>query len=549
MSNPQALNNITDYKLMNNTVTCEYSKIRNSNEFGKHRILNCTTAVLLMQTVLIFTATRTIYLLLRPFHQTTIIAQIIAGIIIGPSFLGEIAYLQWLFPLPSRYILRTVAEFGMILHNPKELNILSSELGRLASSTALVADLFRLTANMLLTSIKDAHNNSSFKPLLFINPQIFTILVTNMVFITGIATAIVGYIYDPSRRYKLDARRTIIRSKQSNLRILVCINSNENVSPIISLLEVSNPSRNTPLTAFVLQLRELKGSVTAFLKPHHQRTDSLLSSSRHIINAFNKFQRCYLGNVVVQHFTTIAPYESMDDDICTLAFDKSAAIIIIPFHKQWAVSIGTVEESDLSIRALNDTVLSNAPCSVGVLVHRGQIKGIKPKFSGQLLYHIALLFIGGADDREALAYSRRIAEHPNIRLTIVWFKTHDSNILAEDVIGLDNEVINELKASVVGKKIIFKEEVVKNGLGTIEVIQSLKNNHDLFIVGKHHEPDSQVIWGLSEWIEYPELGIVGDTLVNSNDKFSVLVVQEQPEEIGPKLKHLESGSKYRKFEV
>lgn len=36
--------------------------------------------------------------------------------LIGPSFVREFHYLDWLFPMRSRYVTRTVAEFGMILH-------------------------------------------------------------------------------------------------------------------------------------------------------------------------------------------------------------------------------------------------------------------------------------------------------------------------------------------------------------------------------------------------------------------------------------------------
>ena len=360
-----------------------------------------------------------------------------------------------------------------------------------------------------------------------------------MVIVTSIASAVVGYLYDPSRRYKLDVRRAISKTKQNNLRILVCINKEENMNPIISLLEASNPTRNFPITAFVLQLIELKGSVTAFLKPYHQHTQSVVASSTHLINAFAQLERSYHGNIVVQHFTTIAPYASMHDDVCTLALDKRAVIIIVPFHKQWGVNC-LVESSELPIRALNVNILDKAPCSVGVLVQRGKIKSIRPTFDFQLSYHIVMLFVGGADDREALAYSRLMAEHPNISLTVVWFVSSDpdtsSSIETTDDRDLDNQAFDEFKDSVVTKKITLRVEIVKDGIGTTLVIQTLTENFDLFIVGKNHDPCSKVTLGLSEWIEYPELGIIGDTLVNSSEEFSVLVVQQQPQEIRHKSK-------------
>ncbi|XP_024039308.1 cation/H(+) symporter 13 [Citrus clementina] len=448
----------------------------------------------------------------------------------------------------------------------KELKMLNSELGRLAASITIVSHIFGWSARkftgvivpslffgmsflkasclaliMCCRGIAEIAVYCMWKDRKIITNQIFAIMITNMVIITGISTTIVGYLYDPSRRYKLDVRRAICKSKQNSLRILVCIHKEQNVNPLISLLEVSNPTRNSPIAAFVLQLMELKGSVTAFLKPHHQQTKSEAASSTQLINAFTQFQRCYYGHVVVQHFTTIAPYATMHDDVCTLALDKRVVIIIVPFHKQWGVG-GILESTDLSIRALNRNVLHKAPCSVGILVHRGQNKSNRPVYTGELLYHIVMLFIGGADDREALAYSRRMAEHPNTSLTVVWFITTDQNRPSTEMPDdheLDNQAFDEFKDSMVGNKIIFREEIVKDGIGTTQVIQAFAETFDLFIVGKNHDPCCKATLGLSEWIEYPELGILGDTLVNSNDEFSVLVVQQQPKESRHELKSIQ----------
>ncbi|KAF9605818.1 hypothetical protein IFM89_018643, partial [Coptis chinensis] len=34
-------------------------------------------------------------------------------------------------------------------------------------------------------------------------------------------------------------------------------------------------------------------------------------------------------------------------------------------------------------------------------------------------YHVAVVFLGGADEREALAYAKRMSEHPNIKVTVI----------------------------------------------------------------------------------------------------------------------------------
>ena len=61
-------------------------------------------------------------------------------------------------------------------------------------------------------------------------------------------------------------------------------------------------------------------------------------------------------------------------------------------------------------------VLQNAPWSVGILVDRGF--GETNKISRTSVFlHAAVTFIGGEDDREALAYAIHIAQNPGVKLT------------------------------------------------------------------------------------------------------------------------------------
>ena len=74
-----------------------------------------------------------------------------------------------------------------------------------------------------------------------------------------------------------------------------------------------------------------------------------------------------------------------------------------------------------------------------------------------------MLFLGGADDREALVYSIRMAGHPNVSLSVVQFIAwgYKTNSYQEN---LDKEVLNKLWASIVGKqKIYYKKETERWG--------------------------------------------------------------------------------------
>lgn len=367
-----------------------------------------------------------------------------------------------------------------------------------------------------------------------VDHQVYTLLILTMLVITGMSRILVGHLYDPSRRYMVQTTRSSIQdSRRHNvdLRMLVCIHNEDHVPTIINLLEASNPTKNSPISIFVLNLMELKGRAAAVLVPNFRkgRLTSTAKHSKHIVNAFSYYARENQDSMFLQHFTAMAPYSSMHDDICTLALDANVNILILPFHKQWTVD-GKVGNAFHSIQIVNQNVINKAPCSVGVLVDRHQITGF---LTGQFYFRIALLFLGGADDREALAYASRMADHPKVTLTVAWIRmrTNDASIRKETVGDPDPDIetMDEFRANVVGKKrIVFKEEKVEDAVGTTEVIHSMEDGFDLFMVGRHHDPYSPLTLGLTDWSECPELGVIGDMLASSDFRFSVLVVQQQP---------------------
>ena len=352
-----------------------------------------------------------------------------------------------------------------------------------------------------------------------------------MIIITGLASIFICHLYDTSATYMGDTRRTISDSDQSfGLRTLVCIHSEENVSSLTNLLEVSNPTKESPIFVSVLQLVEITRKAASILVKHDRQHISLVSNlycSGYIGNAFDHYESYNEGSVMIQNFKAIAPCASMHDDICTLAVDQKTSIIIVPYHKTWTID-GTAKANTPFIRTINKNLLKKAPCSIGVLVDRGQIGGNPSVLNGNSPYRIAMLFLGGADDREALVYSIRMAGHPNVSLSVVQFIAwgYKTNSYQEN---LDKEMLNELWASIVGKRrIYYKKETVRHGLDTRHVIHKMADNFDLVIVGKYHEQDSPVTLGIREWSESPELGVLGDMLASSVFLFSVLVVQKQP---------------------
>ncbi|KAF2322912.1 hypothetical protein GH714_032032 [Hevea brasiliensis] len=151
-------------------------------------------------------------------------------------------------------------------------------------------------------------------------------------------------------------------------------------------------------------------------------------------------------------------------------------------------------------------------------------------YHSQSSYSVALLFLGGPDDREALAIGARMAGHHSINLTMIRLLEYGS--ITNDNARrrrLDNEVVSEFRTATAGNyRVKYIEEVVMDGTGTTSVIRSMENRFELVIVGRHHDNKSPIVSGLADWNDYKELGTIGDLLVSSQfmDKTTILVVQQ-----------------------
>lgn len=329
-------------------------------------------------------------------------------------------------------------------------------------------------------------------------------------------------VYDSSRRYIAFRRRTIQHNGgHAELRILTCIHEPKHVPTIINLLQASNPPQSS-IGVYVLNMEEYVGSSLPLVIAH--RLDKTIPSSKPtivdlMIDAFRKYEQ-QSPFISVQCFTAIAPRASMHDDICSMAFEKCTALVIIPFQK-----------TDSSFpRKMMKHVLEMAPCSVGILFDRGIFMDSRPIFTRRLKIHVCVLFLGGPDDREALAYGARMAEDCNIMLTILRLFSVDQTVTDLIEEKYDLNTINDFRINTFdNENVKYVKQTVKEGSDTFRVIHSIGKEFDLILVGRRHANDSTLLSGLAEWSEFEELGVIGDLLVSSDFKSnaSVLVIQQQ----------------------
>ncbi|XP_031483370.1 cation/H(+) antiporter 15-like [Nymphaea colorata] len=378
----------------------------------------------------------------------------------------------------------------------------------------------------------------------------YAVMVLTSVTLTAIISPATFFLFKRVTSFIPYKHRTVQREKMdSELRILSCVYNLRCVPTIINLLEASCSARRSPIYIYALRLVQLTGRASMLIvhTSNQQRGQAGRAQDENdrIITAFEKYHEA--SGIPVQALTSISPYSTMHEDICGLAEEKRIALIILPFHKQLAgagtgAAGGGADASNASVRNVNHNVLATAPCSVGILVDRG-LTGTMGLSSMHVSHHVALLFFGGPDDREALCYSARFVEHEGISLTIMRFiagsvskattPVHDGmqQLLQDEEVEkeIDEEFLSQFRLKTVcDSSIMYNEAVIYNGEEMVAAIKAIESNHDLFIVGRNQKLwESPVTSGLTEWSECPELGPVGDLLASSDfTAASVLVIQQ-----------------------
>ncbi|KAH7839892.1 hypothetical protein Vadar_010065 [Vaccinium darrowii] len=377
-----------------------------------------------------------------------------------------------------------------------------------------------------------------------LNDQTFAIMVLMALFTTFITTPLVVAVYKPAKKmgrsaYKL---RTIQRKDpNTKLRILACFHGNSNVPTLINLIEASRGTeRRTGLSVYAMHLMELTERSSAILMVHKARRNGIPfwnrgvnPDSNQVVVAFEAFR--HLSNVNIRPMTAISAMSSMHEDICGSAERKNAAIIILPFHKRQRLD-GQLETTRTDFRYVNKRVLEHAPCSVGILVDRG-LGGATHVSASNVNSVITVLFFGGPDDREALAYGARMAEHPGISLVVIRFLVNPNamreNIALEIIEGEgnelrsgDEEIIGEIKKKISRNGSIKYDERVVSGAAEVVGVIREQSRCNLYLVGRM--PEGHLVAAMKVSTDCPELGPVGGLLTSPDfsTAASVLVVQQ-----------------------
>jgi hypothetical protein len=374
-----------------------------------------------------------------------------------------------------------------------------------------------------------------------LNDEAFAIMVLMALFTTFITTPIVMAIYKPARPSSAAPyKRRTIAGDDGDLRVLACFHGYRNIPTLLNLVELSRGTGGRHrLVVYAMHLIELSERSSAISMVHRTRRNAMpfFSSSKTSSTtevAFEAFQQ--LSTVRVRPMTAISDLETIHRDIIDSANNKRAAVVIVPYHKTLQHD-GTFHSLGSAYHAVNKRVLREAPCSVAILVDRG-LGGHSQVAAQNVAFSVAMLFFGGPDDREALAYAARMAEHPGITVTVSRFQPNRAAAAEEDA-AADEAAVEAFKARVAGAgaeddgSVRFEEREARSREEVVEAIVLL-SKCNVFVVGRM-PPTAP----LAEHAD--ELGPVGSYLASPEFKTSasVLVIKRYDPATNPKSRRFD----------
>ncbi|MBA0725837.1 hypothetical protein Golax_022395 [Gossypium laxum] len=387
-------------------------------------------------------------------------------------------------------------------------------------STAVLLSLV-----LSLQGLVELIQSIQWRHLQLIDDQTYATSVVSIIVVNAIITPIIEILYKPAVEnfdvLRLGTRSLGTTSNVGELRIITCIQDEDNVPSIISLLEALNPQEISPLYAYVIHLVAVASQSVPTLAPYknHLRKFVRPSVSDNIIRAFLNYSEHSKGPVQIQPFQMISPYKYMHQPISRLSDRIHAPLIIVPFFKS-----GEAHNIDGTLRIFNTNIQATAKCTVGLLVDRGLRSSILTTFS----YNMAVIFISGSDDREALALASRASCQPNVSITVFRINLGGTYTLEDQIEKeADNALFRDFEAMNINNGRVECVEWMADDIEEVmKALRSLKSEYDLVVVGKHHaNPELQA---LESWVQYSELGVIGDaiaTLDFSGGKMSVLVLE------------------------
>lgn len=265
----------------------------------------------------------------------------------------------------------------------------------------------------------------------------YNLLVMTIVINTVISGPMVAVLM--KKEYQLFAHShttlgtELVEKPENELRVLGCVYGPRQVSAVLSVIATLRGPQTAPIMPYLAHLIELQQKRRTNVSYHELEDDELSDEDEYggndvveihgAVDAFTKET-----TILITTIKAVSTLPFLYEDVCTAAEDLRATIILLPFHKHQRID-GKMESGKEAVRTTNQKILRHAPSSVGIVVEKGLAGavGFAQLTRVDTVQHVATLFFGGPDDREAIAWSTRIANHPRINLTVIRFLPSESS--------------------------------------------------------------------------------------------------------------------------
>ncbi|KAG5007996.1 hypothetical protein JHK82_025930 [Glycine max] len=470
------------------------------------------------------------------------VAVAVLGKVIGTLVAGALLGFHWPESIAVGLLLITKGHFQIYLSIKAAsiflISLLSSPINYLHCINESSISLFVCPSLVLITF--QLNCGTSGTPSSAIVPVI-------AIFLTLVhAPIVVAHIIKRARkRAPTHSNALQLLDPLSELRILLCLHGLDNVPASINFMEISRGSADSSILVYVAEIIELTDQIAATLESGegvHTTTikdKQVIEMREQITSSFQAYVDRDGNGITFKRSLAVSTITSMAQNICVLAEDLMIALIILPFHR-YQRQDGKLDGGNPGFRYVNRKLLKSAPCSVGILVNRG-FGSVENISRFEPLLKVAIIFVGGRDDREALAYVGRVAWHSGVKVTVIRFlvdTTAESSRLAayrvtiteqEEEMGLDDECFAQFyERYIVGGRISYMEKHLANASETFSTLRSFDGQYSLVIVGREGGANSILTKGMNDWQQCPELGPIGDVLSGPDfsTSLSVLIIQQ-----------------------
>ncbi|CAM0952807.1 unnamed protein product [Alopecurus aequalis] len=417
--------------------------------------------------------------------------------------------------------------------------------------------------------------------------QALMAMVMGSMISTVIAGPVFAKVYHKEREAYLSSghrslERLVVPEQSSELSMLACVHGARGAPGMLSLVELLASEPGVQPAVHVLHLydaaRKHALAGTGGAKRYHaqvqldgdKRLDRLNDAATQVNWSVDLFAS--VTGLVIRQIDAgdRGPVTNLKT-VRRCTEEVRADVLLVPYHKEQHYDGQMVCRWEDRRRLCLGT-LERAPCTVAVLADRPFRSGgtsfqlpTKISTSEETLgnprddratapTHVAAVFLGGPDDREALAFACRLVKNDTVGLTVIRFvqrckhdhaddgrvqttRAHDhadgevSVLVDSDVVGDDPDegCMAAFHRDYVAKELaLYVEKAVSSPADVVDALRGMAG-YALVVVGHGGRQPAGLVAGLERWVECVEMGPVGDILASdeSPEMGSVIIVQQK----------------------